>query len=75
LGGRNAIANGTYIHRLLAEKYIGRKLLPGEEVHHLDFNHLNNHQENIFVITREEHSALHASRKARGQDGKFIKTV
>lgn len=75
LSGRNAMTNGTYIHRLLAEKYIGRKLLPGEEVHHLDFNHLNNHEENIIVLTRGEHSALHSRKKVRDKDGKFIKSV
>lgn len=72
---RNAKHNGVYIHRLLAEKVLGRELLPGEEVHHIDLNHLNNRPENLTVLNKGEHSLLHSSVKARDKNGRFTKTV
>jgi hypothetical protein len=47
-------------YRQIAEQKIGRKLLPGEHVHHRDGDRSNNHPRNLDVMTASEHSALHA---------------
>jgi hypothetical protein len=47
-------------HRLVAEQTIGRPLAPGEVVHHIDRNPLNNAPDNLQVMTHSEHSSLHA---------------
>lgn len=67
----NAIGNGDnagkLVHRLIAEKKIGRKLLPGEHVHHIDFNKTNNHPDNLQVMDAREHHILHARASGFGR--------
>ena len=46
-------------HRVVAEQKIGRPLLKGEIVHHIDGNIHNNSPENLEVLTQSEHIALH----------------
>ena len=50
----------VYEHILVAEKTIKRKLLPDEEVHHLDFNRSNNAPGNLIVLSSEAHVKIHA---------------
>lgn len=45
---------GDYVHILVAEAKLGRKLLPGEEVDHLDGNGLNPHWSNLEVVSHPE---------------------
>lgn len=70
-GNRSAKFGGEAIHRLLAEEKLGRKLLPDEEVHHVDHNHFNNRPENLMVLSKSEHSKIHAARKERDDRGRF----
>lgn len=50
----------AYEHRLVGEQKIGRRLLPGEEVHHDDENPANNHPDNLIVAdNRAIHRLLH----------------
>lgn len=42
-------------HQLVAMQKIGRPLEKGEEVHHIDGNRLNNHPDNLMIVTRLEH--------------------
>lgn len=49
----------VFIHRLLAELYLGRKLYKNEVVHHIDGDGLNNRRVNLLVLTRREHVQLH----------------
>lgn len=54
---------GKYVqkHRLVMEKYIGRKLLKTEVVHHVDLNPLNNKIKNLLLLkNHKEHGQLHA---------------
>lgn len=49
----------VYEHIYVAEAILGRKLLPGEEVHHFDFDRLNNIPSNLGVMSKRTHSLLH----------------
>jgi len=52
----------AYEHRIFAERYIGRKLKKGEEIHHKG-ERSNNAQDMIAVTkSRADHKALHRKR-------------
>jgi len=47
-------------HRLVLSEKIGRRLLPEEDTHHIDFNKTNNNPENLYLFpNRAEHSRFH----------------
>lgn len=46
-------------HRVVMEKFLGRKLLPEEQVHHIDNNPLNNSIGNLQILSRSEHALIH----------------
>lgn len=48
-------------HILVAEEGLGRDIKKNEVVHHIDHNKLNNLIENLQVMTKSEHTQLHAS--------------
>lgn len=53
----------AYEHRLVAEKKLGRRLLPGEQVHHVDHDKLNNAEGNLEVLpSRAHHGVKHRSK-------------
>ena len=49
---------GVHTHRLVAEKMLGRKLKPGEVVHHIDMDKRNNAPENLRVFKNQAEHAL-----------------
>ena len=63
-------------HDYLIEKSINRKLTKAEVVHHINFLRNDNRIENLKLMTRADHTGLHASQriKTRNSQGKFIKT-
>lgn len=52
---------GTHVYEyvLIVEKHIGRYLVNGEVVHHIDGNVENNLLENLQLTTQSEHIKLH----------------
>lgn len=52
--------SGILVHRWVAEKKIGRRLRPGEVVHHKDRDKLNNSPDNLYVFrNQQEHHEAH----------------
>ena len=54
---------GSYVHRLVMEEYLGRKLEDGEVVHHIDGNKINNDIENLELLLKQEHHKLHSPKE------------
>lgn len=70
----NAIRKQVYVHRTVAAQSLGRALLPGEVVHHLNGDKNDFRPENLVVLpSQAAHMALeHVGRKkARGLEPLF----
>jgi|ERR1035437_218405 hypothetical protein len=50
-------------HRKVMEKFLGRKLLSSELIHHINHNKLDNRINNLQIVTRSEHPKIHAYNK------------
>lgn len=61
--GSNGVNAGRRLHDIVAEMKIGRPLGKNEVVHHMDWNKMNNHPDNLVVMTRGEHTTLHKKRE------------
>lgn len=62
------------VHRQVAATLLARPLLPGEVVHHLDGNSLNNAPNNLLVLRSQRHHASleqYLRRARRGQPTLF----
>jgi len=64
-GYRRFEIRGRHIfeHRLVMEKFIGRKLRKSECIHHIDGDRLNNSIENLEIISRSQHTSFHRINK------------
>jgi len=54
--GRN---NRKYEHRIVMEKFLGRKLTNKEYIHHINENRLDNRIENLKIVSLVEHNHIH----------------
>jgi hypothetical protein len=51
-----------WVHRMVVEQRLGRKLSKVEKVHHIDGNKLNNSPDNLYLCSgRRHHGLVHAS--------------
>jgi hypothetical protein len=58
--GGYVIVNGKRKHRIVMEQYLGRELLPKEQVHHIDMNKQNNSLSNLFLFCNSNfHNLYH----------------
>ena len=48
-----------FVHRLVAEYFLTLPTKPFCEIHHKDFNSLNNKADNLVWLTKEEHKEIH----------------
>ncbi len=53
---------GRHEHRVVMEQKLGRPLVAGEIVHHVDGNKKNNGPDNLVLTTRAKHSAIHSTK-------------
>lgn len=68
----NGEHSGKALHVLIAEWKYGRKLMAGEHVHHKDRNKMNNHPDNLIILSEVEHAKLHTKDR---EDGKRFKQM
>lgn len=69
---------GRHLHVVKMEKRLGRRLHADECVHHIDGDKMNNHDNNLALMTISGHSRLHrredalsGKQRERTKDGRF----
>ena len=62
----------VWVHRLVMEQLIGRYLEPNELIHHIDGDPLNNHPDNLQIVTASEHAKIHDLQRERDEYGRYL---
>ncbi|MGM5488321.1 MAG: HNH endonuclease [Nanobdellota archaeon] len=51
--------SGFPVHRWVATKKYGKEKIKGKEIHHIDGNKENNNNDNLILLSKEDHFLLH----------------
>lgn len=60
------------VYRLVAKAFLGKKECNGYEVHHIDNNGYDNRPENLILLTRTQHNAVHCKEKLSQEELKAL---
>lgn len=69
----------VFVHKFVMETWLGRKLVDGECVHHIDGSKTNNDIDNLCLMTLSGHAKLHrlqdeleGKQRQRNENGEYI---